>query len=117
MNQNNPFEIAGCEEDAVIAVDFSKLKNRYKISHPMFTASELTGIIQKIFSDSLSEQEMQALLYNSLDCEVLNPGDQWKKGKLRLKLCLEVSYDETEVEDLRSPLDDLRQKMDEENQP
>ena len=109
--------MAGCDEDAVIAVDFSKLTNRYKISHPMFTASELTGIIHNIFSDSLSKQEMQALLYNSLDCQVLNPGAQWKKGKIRLKLCLEVSYDETEVEDLPSPLDDLRQKMGAENQP
>lgn len=111
--------MAGCDEDAVIAVDFNQLTSRRMISHPMFMASELTEIIQKIFSVydcRLSEQEMQALLYNSLNCEVLNPGDQWKKGKLRLKICLEVSYDETKVENLRSPLDDLRQKMGEENQ-
>ncbi|MHC5595259.1 MAG: KGK domain-containing protein [Nostoc sp.] len=52
------------------------------------------------------------------ECCVLIPGQQWRTGKIRVRL--EFCPDETEIEDNRlnikqesSPLDDLRQQLNE----
>jgi len=46
----------------------------------------------------------EMLLGEGLECEVLRPGSNWQKGKVRL--CLEFCPDQPE-----SPLDDLRQNL------
>lgn len=66
---------------------------------------------------------------NGIDCEILNLGsEQWKKAKVKVKLTVEfyVESEETEeildnnnsenIESEVSPLDDLRQKFNQENQ-
>ena len=46
------------------------------------------------------------------NCEILNVGSNgWKKGKVRLKVTLEFIPDEPEINELESPLDDIRQTM------
>lgn len=50
------------------------------------------------------------------DCEILRIGGKgWEKGKLRIKLTLEFDPDEPETKQQESPLDDLRQMLNENN--
>ncbi|NES04448.1 MAG: KGK family protein [Okeania sp. SIO2F4] len=74
--------------------------------------------------------EPYARLFNSgIDCEILNLGsDKWKKGKFRVKITVEFYVESEEIEEISnnnnseqpesevSPLDDLRQKFNQENQ-
>jgi hypothetical protein len=44
-----------------------------------------------------------------LECEVLNLGaNQWKKGKVRIKISFEFCPDEPEISEYESPLDEIR---------
>lgn len=58
----------------------------------------------------------------ALDCEVLRPGKNWQKGKARIKIIIEFSPDEPEIEETsvnhqintnqpESPLDDIRRTI------
>jgi hypothetical protein len=54
---------------------------------------------------------------NGLNGEVLKIGAKgWQKGKLRIKVSLEFYPDEPEISQPESPLDDLRQMINQENQ-
>lgn len=67
-------------------------------------------------------------LKEGVKCELLKPGSNgWKKGKVRIKMILEFCPDEPEVEEIleinepnipqpESPLDDLRQRINQDNQ-
>lgn len=47
-----------------------------------------------------------------LECEVLNLGaNQWKKGKVRIKISFEFCPDEPEEPEYESPLDDIRREI------
>lgn len=47
-----------------------------------------------------------------VDSEILRVQDnQWKKGKVKVKVIVEFCYDEPETEQLESPLDDIRQSL------
>ncbi|MEB3178428.1 MAG: KGK domain-containing protein [Nostocaceae cyanobacterium] len=54
-----------------------------------------------------------------VECEVLQPGKTWQKGKFRIQITLEFCPDEPEPQptpelaEIESPLDDLRQKLNE----
>jgi hypothetical protein len=47
-----------------------------------------------------------------VDCEILQPGKPWKKGKIRFRLVLEFAPDEPEPSDPNSTLDDIRKMGD-----
>jgi hypothetical protein len=50
------------------------------------------------------------------ECEILKVGSNgWKKGKIRLKITLEFIPDEPEIKQIESPLDDIRQTMNQSN--
>jgi KGK domain len=58
-----------------------------------------------------------------MDCEILNLGAKnWKKGRVKIKISVEFYVEEetdtsnTEVSESESPLDDLRQRLNQENQ-
>ena len=47
-----------------------------------------------------------------VQCEVLNLGaNQWKKGKVRIKISFEFCPDEPEISEYESPLDEIRREM------
>lgn len=59
----------------------------------------------------------KAMLEHGIDGEVLRIGAKgWQKGKWRIKVSLEFSPDEPEISQPESPLDDIRQMMNQENQ-
>lgn len=55
-----------------------------------FKVSELMTILQSKISD-------EELFIDGIECELLSPGQNWKKGKVRLRL--EFTPDTLEVED------------------
>ncbi len=60
------------------------------------------------------EHDLPDVLDNGVDVEVLEPGSEWKKGKLKLKITIEFypENDETLMTKvLDSPLDDIRQMI------
>ncbi|GGA05859.1 KGK domain-containing protein [Okeania sp. KiyG1] len=106
--------------DEVISVEEELHKNQpHIIKSTTFQVSEL---VQKL-TERISSKEN--LIFNGFDCKVLRLGSGgWVKGKI--KLALEFYPDEQEVSqtsekklsknsELESPLDDLRQKFNEEN--
>jgi hypothetical protein len=59
---------------------------------------------------------------NGIDCEILNLGAKnWKKGRVKIKISVEFYVEEEtdssnkEVSEPESPLDDLRQMLNQEN--
>ncbi|NEQ23293.1 MAG: hypothetical protein F6K28_29895 [Microcoleus sp. SIO2G3] len=59
----------------------------------------------------------KAMLEQGVNGEVLRIGAKgWQKGKWRIRVSLEFSPDEPEISQPDSPLDDIRQMMNQENQ-
>jgi hypothetical protein len=137
------FSLQNCADDDVLSFgsamfkvdklrqEVSNLLNEYKLGEQL--------------SKSFSSQNLQinvgqgqanrnyAALYerwfgNGIDCEILKLGAEgWKKGKVRMKLQVSIEFcpDEPEVEETQasneitqaeSPLDDLRQMINQETQ-
>ena len=61
-------------------------------------------------------ENMSNLLGDGLDSEILKIGAKgWQKGKLRIKVTIEFCPDQSEIPQPESPLDDLRQMLNQEN--
>jgi hypothetical protein len=68
------------------------------------------------FANSYHSEFDEWLFDGGGDCEVLRPGIQgWQKGKIRIRLKVDVEFcaDEPENESTESPLDDIRQMINE----
>jgi len=82
--------------------------NQNKIPYSILSAFEENGA--RLGQVSV----IQKLLADGLDAEVLKIGAKnWQKGKIRVKVILEFQSDEPEKVQPESPLDDLRQKLNE----
>lgn len=80
-------------------------------------------LLDKLVCKTLEIEELEQLANNryqdrkkwieeGLDCELLNLGDsQWQKGKIRVEVSVEFVPDEPESTDYQSPLDEIRQEM------
>lgn len=81
------------------------------------TSTFQTQEIHNLLSDLLEDREF---LYISLDTwvkegvegKLLSPGTNWVKGKVKLQVVFEAE-DEMTIQQKSSPLDDIRQKLDE----
>ena len=67
-------------------------------------------------------QNIGVHLFNEgVDCEVLTPGKNWQKGKVKITISLEFQSDEPEIEVIpensnsESSLDDIRRKLNQTN--
>ncbi len=92
--------------DDIISVSSSRdvilLGNKtFKVQEMM---EELTIRIKNEPEDSVNKWCL-----NGVECEVLTPNKIWRKGKV--KISLEFIPDEPEMNEIESPLDDIRQSM------
>ncbi|WP_198525168.1 KGK domain-containing protein [Kamptonema formosum] len=79
--------------------------------------------IERILRNYLNSEEGASRLFNEgIDCELLKPGyPSWRKVKFRIKVTLEVGTDAPEPSEPpestepKSPLDDIRRMIKEEN--
>ncbi len=72
------------------------------IQYSIFKAGDFIAELKRYLQGQGQAKDM--LLGEGLECEVLRPGSNWQKGKVRLSL--EFCPNEPE-----SPLDDLRQNL------
>ncbi|KJH73489.1 KGK domain-containing protein [Aliterella atlantica] len=99
-------------EDTVLSVP--KSNERIWLSHPMFKTGELLkhinskaiGIDFHHWEDENAYKERKRWYEEGVDCEMLQPNSNWKKGKLKIRISLEFRPDRPE-----SPLDDIRQQI------
>jgi hypothetical protein len=101
-------------------------------SNAMFKVGKFRDAVEYAFTDNahvkdtlyyaLQEKKvalsnLRELLREGVDGEVLRIGSNgWQKGKLRIKVSIEFYPDEPEISQPESPLDDLRQMINQENQ-
>lgn len=108
------------EQNEIISIQGSE---RILLNQPTFKTSELIDAI-KISWMMNSNDRLKAWFYEGVKCEILTPGKNWRTGRVRLSL--EFLPDEPEIEETpanngtknqetESPLDDLRQMMNQEN--
>ena len=72
------------------------------ISHKTFRVAEF---LQKIFENFAGNNEKgKKWCFDGVDCELLTPGQPWRKGKI--KITLEFIPEEPE-----SPLDEIRREI------
>jgi hypothetical protein len=96
------------------------LPNRVVTSNP---TTKVQTIINNLICQILNVRKLTDLddrhyktrkkwIEEGINCERLNPGDpQWKKGKVRVRVVVEFAPDEPESPDYQSPLDEIRQEM------
>jgi len=124
MNMKNQFQ--KIPNDAVV-----------QIIHSIFKAGDLWQEISRVLTNEcwdslrdnwknqgrgiLPEFKKNLVWFNEgVECDVLQPGKTWQKGKFRIKITLEFCPDEpepqatAEITETESPLDDLRRMI---NQP
>ncbi|MDJ0798159.1 MAG: KGK domain-containing protein [Calothrix sp. MO_167.B12] len=91
--------------------EFLKDKGWENIRNNLYSAG--SGLIPK-----MSEE---LFLIKGIDCEVLKPGQNWQKGKLKIQISVEFQPDEPEIEAIpenttaESSLDDIRRKLNQVN--
>jgi len=112
---NNKFELL--EKNAIVSIGQS---DRIIMSHITFKVSEFIAQMGAALNIG---QKWQQWGSEGVESEILSPGKGWRRGKVRVTL--EFLPDEPEVEETsasntipqsESPLDDLRQKMNQETQ-
>jgi hypothetical protein len=101
-------------EEAVVSIENSQV--RVLVHEPMFKVGKLTQAMKfKILETSSSEWNAshtapkRKWLDDGVECEILKPGNNWQKGKVRIKISLEFCPDE--ALEPPSPLDDIRRSL------
>lgn len=106
------------EQNEVISV--KNPSERILMPHTTFKANEFITIVRNQFVRN--DQPAREWFHDGIECEILTPGKNWRTGKVRFSL--EFLPDEPEIEETpttneiippESPLDDLRQMMNQEN--
>ncbi|WP_107669195.1 KGK domain-containing protein [Cyanothece sp. BG0011] len=106
-------------DDDVIAFSADSLVKLSKLKEVI--NSFIKSRLLKVMTDHFHHIGIRGEFINSFDvfkygqnCEILQVGSNgWKKGKIRLKVSLEFIPDEPEIKEIESPLDDIRQSMNE----
>jgi hypothetical protein len=118
MNDNQ-FKPTIGEED-VISLKNCSPNNVIMYNHTLKVKQAIRYCLMKIlevskFSDlenNDSYKPRMKWIDEGLECEVLNLGaNQWKKGKVRIKVSFEFCPDEPEISEYESPLDEIRREM------
>jgi hypothetical protein len=111
----NRFEDLTCE-DEVVSVDNS---DKIIIEYPMFTVGQLLSKIKFLLKNygGVSDPKMVTWFIDGQYCKLLKLGAKgWQKGKIRIRVSVEFCPDEPQTTLPESPLDDLRQMINQENQ-
>lgn len=112
-NMNNNFE--PLQGDAVVSID--DIKEVAFLSHPTNKVELLQQEIRRQLIDysrvigTKDHEAKKKWIDEAIAGEILKPGNQWIKGKIRIKLSIEFQADEPVKQLHRSPLDDIRQSM------
>jgi hypothetical protein len=117
MEEN--FSLQNCDEDDVFAINASLAKvGKFRdVVKYALNNNQISDKVFEILRGNGVNINPKDAFGNGLDGEVLKIGAKgWQKGKLRIKVSLEFHPDEPEISEPESPLDDLRQMINQENQ-
>ena len=92
----------------------SKLKSAIVSVILSNSLQELNNILVSEGGGKVPTRNPTDLIDGGVYCEILQPGKNWQKGKVRIKVTLEFCPDEPEIEEIKepeSPLDDLRRMI------
>ncbi|MEQ9480750.1 KGK domain-containing protein [Coleofasciculus sp. F4-SAH-05] len=115
------------DNEEVVSVD----NNDKIISDSMFTSGQMVSAIEMISRNlpNANKDKIEKWFNEGIKGKTLKLGAKgWQQGKFRIKVTLEFCPDEPEIEETsasnepeisqpESPLDDLRQRINQENQP
>ena len=94
----NPDDIiSGSSQHDVILIK----NNTFKVQEIM---NKLTHTVKDAHWSDVNKWSVEGV-----ECEVLIPNKTWQKGKV--KFCIEFIPDEPEINEIESPLDDIRQSI------
>ena len=110
--------IKGCSDEGVLSEEDITLKISQVIEkfQNAFSDASLGNLVYREIN--ISGVDSKNWFTNGIDCEILEPGTKgWQKGKIRLQVNVEVEFipSEAETTEAESPLDDLREKLQEGN--
>ena len=123
LNDNSEFE------DTVLSFSNSMFKIREFITatEQAFQAYGFNELRNSLSSQRGIPGTSEQWYRQGVDCELLKPGTEgWKKGKIRIKISLELCLDEPEISEIPSinkaetnqpelPLDDIRRMINQDN--
>jgi hypothetical protein len=116
-------------QDDILSLHAPTYSREFNVSSNNFTSiylksPEFIEVVKRRLN--IGEGIKNAVFADGLDSEVLRVGKKaWQKGKIRINVFVEFCPDEPEVEETapsneipqpESPLDDIRQMMNQENQ-
>ncbi|MEB3178429.1 MAG: KGK domain-containing protein [Nostocaceae cyanobacterium] len=117
MEYNSHLE--NCSDDDVLAFSSNHMFKIGLLKTAVSYAFTDKYQVSSILSSALSEKgvhihETIKVFAEGKDCEILKIGAKgWQKGKLRIRVSVDFIPDEPETSQPESPLDDLRQKLNE----
>ena len=123
MLEYNPY-MQKCTDDSVVQfpnaiykVGQLKMGIEFSFDEPNYVATSLYNALYKNGINFNQIEQSQKLLSDGLDAEILRVGAKgWEKGKLRIKVTVEFIPDQSELPQPESPLDDLRQLLNQDSQ-
>ncbi len=98
LNKNDVVSIENFDENSV-----------YVISQQMLKVEQFQDNVLENFLGNEEDKIRKKWEFEGVKCEVLKPGGDWQKGKVRMKITLEFCPDEPTQ--APSPLDDLRKQI------
>ena len=105
-----------CDSKDVISFDNQKwvdIKKLKSIIYYSFSNTGIDSVIANIIknSDLKDKKRINSWFRSGEECEILRADSKgWRKGKIKIKVFLEFIPDE--LEENKSPLDDVRQEID-----
>jgi hypothetical protein len=93
----------------------------FELFQKLFQFGRIKCAIEESFREPIREKFTEQLqlgpkiyvkLHEGVDCRILQAGsDGWKKGKLKISINVEFIPDEPETNQYQSPLDEIRQEI------
>lgn len=122
MKMKESYYIPGSDDVLVILDQFSKV-----VPYHTIKTEDFLNVIRQYIQIYLQNNKRikpedanditSAWVDEGVECDLLIPNQNWKKGTLRLALIFEESEPTTEVNlESTSPLDDIRQKINQQNE-
>jgi hypothetical protein len=112
--------LSDCGDDDVLAfttnlVKVGKFRNIVKLAFN--DSHQIPGTLAELLRNNGVYISTKDAFENGLDGEVLKIGAKgWRKGKLKIRVSVEFYPDEPEISEPESPLDDIRQMMNQDNE-
>ena len=113
LNLDTNKYLSDCDARDIISCDSKDpiyLSKLYSLIKASFTESIIRSISGNIIQKLENKCNAKLWFEDGEKCEILKAGSKgWQTGKLKLKINLSLEFIPDEIEEVKSPLDDIRQ--------